>query len=223
MQINDRFLLLLAIIKDKKRRLSDPHDDCEEARKNRRLLFESYKDILKLSINEVLALGGPDDLSAFDNLHAAITDFFLPDSSSPQRSKKKQRRPKQLSHGSMPTSPSHHNLLEDVSPIDIEPDLCEHSMPTAAIERHFFGSLSSPDQDISPVLPPFDTRSLIKSIVIQNDFAEEPQPQVATSDSAKKSKTAASYQKPPTKKSSQSKPSRKLRNPQKRFAQVVAG
>lgn len=81
----------------------------------------------------------------------------------------------------------------------------------------------SRDEEISPIFPVSDARELINSIVIQRDFDEEQALTPVDADVSNKVKTGTVYQKPPVRKSSQSKQSRRLRNPQKRFAQVQAG
>ena len=84
-------------------------------------------------------LRGPQDLTAFDRLHAAIAEFFLPDSS-PPKTRRNLHRPKQLSHGSMPASPSLQNLLLEIRPADGSPGASEHRCASAEAGGHFFGS-----------------------------------------------------------------------------------
>ena len=131
------------MIKDKKNRLPVSTDESEDADKSRRSLFESYKELLKLAMNEVVVLGGPQDLGAFEGLQSVIADFFLPDVSTPGKSRRKQHRSKQPCQGSLSVSPIHHNLLEDIHCADTGTEAQEVQLHLfAENNKHFFGSFA---------------------------------------------------------------------------------
>ena len=60
-------------------------------------------------------------------------------------------------------------------------------------------------------------------VEIRTDLSDESDPDQEAQAAGAKPKAETSLQKPPGKRSGQPKPSRKLRNPQKRFSKVLAG